>query len=1060
MTTCSINLQQCHENLLNWKSAVNNTVIVIETDDRGRITQVNDKFIEISGYSREELLGRTPEIVNSGFHPREFFTALWEAIAQGQVWRGEIKNKRKDGSFYWVETTINPILNAEGIPFKYIALQFDITPLKQTEEKLTLAQRRFQHLAANLPGVIYQFLMRPNGAVVFPYMSPGCQDFFEIDAESIEKNAQVLVNLIHPDDLPRFSRSVALSAETLEPWHWEGRFINPSGKIQWIEGHSRPEKQENGDILWDGLLMEITDRKISQESLRQSEQRLGLHFKQTPLAVIEWDLNFEIRDWNPAAEKIFGYCKSEAINRHAVELIVPETAREHVNQVFLKLLKQSGGTRSTNENFTKTGQTIVCEWYNTPLIDPDGNPIGVASLVQDITERQQYQDTLKAANEALENRVEERTEQLQEVIAHLREEIASRELAEAALRQAEEKYRSIFENAIMGIFQTTPEGEYISANTALAKIYGYDLPQQVMQELRTVHHQLYVDENRRFQFIEEISRHDKISDFESQVYCNNGKIIWIAENARAVRDEQGTLLYYEGTVEEITKRKKTEAALRRSEERLQEKVSREALLNQLTEQIRQSLDLETILETTVKKIRDLLQIELCYFSWYRPNGMPREGTRSPRQQSHCKVLNWETVKEARSPGVLSTLGFYFASEPWTTECLQLEPIGIDRVESYPDAIVQEDFRAWGFKSLLSLPLQTHSGQVGVLSCVNCSAVRPWKDSEVSLMQSVIDRLTIAIDQGELYTQSLAAAQQARDQAQRLEQALHQLRETQTQLIQTEKMSSLGQMVAGIAHEINNPVTFIHGNAIHAYHYFQEILPLIEMYQYYYPQPVPEIQELLAEVDLEFILEDLPKALHSMKFGSERIRQIVLSLRNFSRLDESQKKPVDLHEGIDNTLLILQHRLPRIQVIKEYGKLPLIECYPGQLNQVFMNIIANAIDAVEEVTTPAKNLKNDPTQISQKSFVNPSPQIIIHTELTPDDFVVIKIKDNGPGLSESVKNRLFDPFFTTKPVGKGTGLGLSISYQIIVEKHRGVIECYSQPECGAEFLIKIPIKTAS
>ncbi|MCT7985747.1 PAS domain S-box protein [Laspinema sp. A4] len=1053
MTTCSINLQLCEENLFNWKSAINHAAIVMETDALGRITDVNDKFIEISGYSREESLTRTPALVDSGLHPTEFFTQLWETISQGQVWRGEIKNKRKDGSVYWVDTTITPILNPDGIPCKYIALQFDITSQKQTEEKLTLSQRKFRQLAANLPGVIYQFLMRSDGSVSLPYVSPGCREIFEIEAELIEENVQVLVNLVHPDDQASHSRSIAISAETLEPWHWEGRFITPSGKVVWIEGHSRPEKQENGDILWDGLLIEITERKIAQEALRKSEQKLALHFQQTPLAVIEWDLNFEVIEWNPSAEKIFGYSKDEALKHHAVELIVPESARTQVDQVFHALLQQTGGTRSTNENFTKSGEIIVCEWYNTPLIDPEGTAIGVASLVQDITERQHYQDALKAANEALEQRVEERTGQLQEAITKLQGEIASRELAE-------EKYRSIFENAIMGIFQTTQEGKYISANPALARIYGYESPEELMQELQNVEYQLYVEKNRRIEFIEAISQQGKISDFESQVYCKNRGIIWIAENARAVRDETGTLLYYEGTVEEITKRKQTEAALRRSEERLQEKALREALLNQLTEQIRQSLDLEIILATTVQEIRELLQIELCYFSWYRPNGMPPEGVRSLLQQEDCSVLNWETVKEARSPEIVSTLGFYCVSESWSVQCLQLQPIRIDVVESYPDRTMLQIFQTWGFKSVLSLPLQTHSGQVGVLSCVHCSGERAWNESEVVLMRSISDRLTIAIDQAQLYAQSRTAAQQARDQAQRLEQALYQLKETQTQLIQTEKMSSLGQMVAGIAHEINNPITFIHGNAIHAYNYFKELLPLIELYQHYYPEPVPEIRDLLEELDLAFILDDLPKALHSMKLGTERIRQIVLSLRNFSRLDESQKKPVDIHEGIENTLLILQHRLPEIQVVKEYGKLPLIECYPGQLNQVFMNILANAIDALEEGKGVGRKSAKGQFPTSKYSSLNSSPTISIHTELSEDNWVMIQIRDNGPGLTEAVKNRLFDPFFTTKPVGKGTGLGLSISYQIIVEKHRGILDCQSQPGWGTEFVIKIPIKTGT
>lgn len=293
---------------------------------------------------------------------------------------------------------------------------------------------------------------------------------------------------------------------------------------------------------------------------------------------------------------------------------------------------------------------------------------------------------------------------------------------------------------------------------------------------------------------------------------------------------------------------------------------------------------------------------------------------------------------------------------------------------------------------------------------------------------------------------------AEAQAQKLEQALKELQQTQTQLIQTEKMSSLGQLVAGIAHEINNPVNFIHGNLKHVDDYAKDLLELLKLYQKYYAQPVPAIQEHMDEVDLEFLLEDFPKILTSMKVGCDRIRQIVLSLRNFSRLDEAEMKQVDIHEGIDSTLLILQHRLkprgeyPEIQVVKNYGNLPLVECSASQINQVFMNLISNAIDALE-------------TYNSQRSLAdlnrNPS-QITITTEVLKPNRATIRIADNGPGMPESVRERLFEPFFTTKPIGKGTGLGLSISYQIVVEKHGGSIWCVSQPGCGSEFWIEIPI----
>lgn len=307
----------------------------------------------------------------------------------------------------------------------------------------------------------------------------------------------------------------------------------------------------------------------------------------------------------------------------------------------------------------------------------------------------------------------------------------------------------------------------------------------------------------------------------------------------------------------------------------------------------------------------------------------------------------------------------------------------------------------------------------------------------------------------------------KEKAQALEQTLGELKRTQTQLIQTEKMSSLGRMVAGIAHEINNPVSFIYGNLTPAKEYFQGLTQLIELYQQAYPKPTPEIQHLIEEIDLEFLLEDWSKLINSMQVGAERIEQTVLSLKSFSRLDESELKPVDLNENIDNTLLVLQHRLraegnrPEIKVMKDYGQLPRVYCYASQLNQVFMNLINNAIDALESqpqprvITISTALGQNSKLKVQNEQGQTPNPQIP-----SPNpQYAIIQIADNGIGMCEEVCQQIFDPFFTTKSVGSGTGLGLAISHQIIVEKHKGQIRCISLPGQGTKLIVEIPINLA-
>jgi len=299
----------------------------------------------------------------------------------------------------------------------------------------------------------------------------------------------------------------------------------------------------------------------------------------------------------------------------------------------------------------------------------------------------------------------------------------------------------------------------------------------------------------------------------------------------------------------------------------------------------------------------------------------------------------------------------------------------------------------------------------------------------------------------------------RAQTQQLKATLKKLKHAQVKLVQSEKMSSLGQLVAGIAHEINNPVGFIHGNISHIKDYIHDMLQLIRLYQAHYPTPNSTIQTLTNELDLDYVISDLPKLLDSVQLGTERIRKIVLSLRNFSRLDESGLKRIDVHEGLENTLMLLSSRLnativrPDIKIIKAYERLPAVDCYGNQLNQVFMNILANAIDAIDAV---AEQKYSADREVNHAVNASAAPLQIVLQTFQKDEHIVIQISNNGPAIPSAISSRMFDPFFTTKEVGKGTGMGLAISYQTIVDLHKGTLEYTQTAEGHPAFLIEIPV----
>ncbi|BAZ01320.1 two-component sensor histidine kinase [Tolypothrix tenuis PCC 7101] len=765
----------------NLKYAINAHSLVAITDYKGRITYVNDKFCTTSQYSREELIGKNHKIINSGYHSKEFFAQLWETISQGKIWQGEIKNKAKDGTFYWVETTIVPKLSADGRPEKYVAIRTDITQRKFSE----LAIRERSHLSL-------------------------------LSAE---------VSLI-------LAQSGSLTDIIQQCTHTISQYLNVAFVGIWTGERQTTDIQFQAGVT-------CTDSSCS----------------------------------------------------------VLTNLQNFPNQTLL--------VNSVIDTINQNHQVI---------------------LNQDLPTNYQFSN--------LEN-------------------ISSNLLFSA--------YPLIVEEELVGIMA--------------------------------------------------------LFSCESLSQPTHNMLNWIANNIAVAID--------------------------RIWAKAQLLSRREALLLGLASQIRSSLELDTILETAVREIRSLLQIDRCYFIRYLPDF------------SQTSLSITHEARQPELPSILSVISLkkysFLAKHLLHQELICIHNIDSDRqIEEHIEKFLTE----FGITSLLLLPVSSNTGELGAIVCSHCSGERVWEDSEINLLQAVTDQLGIAIDHAQLYTQSRSATLAAQAQAEKLSDTLHKLQQTQAQLIQQEKMSSLGQLVAGIAHEINNPVNFIHGNLTPADEYVQELLELLKLYEKHYPYPVHEIQEFCETVDLEFIAHDLLKLLSSMRIGTNRIREIVLSLRNFSRLDEAEMKAVNIHEGLDSTLLILQNRLKAkpehpigIEIIKEYGGLPLVECYPGQINQVFMNIINNSIDALE----------NDHNQHSRSDTQNNRSQIRIRTELVNNNRVIVRIADNGTGIAKDVQSKLFDPFFTTKPVGKGTGLGLSISYQIVVEKHAGILRCESILGKGTEFWIEIPLK---
>ncbi|MEM7714443.1 MAG: PAS domain S-box protein, partial [Cyanobacteria bacterium P01_A01_bin.68] len=755
------------------------------------------------------------------------------------------------------------------------------------------------------------------------------------------------------------------------------------GKQVWLDTNKIPLRDEKGNVI--GVLAtieDITQRKQIEKTLLQQEEFLRTIYDGVELVIVVYEVtednNFIYFGINKATELTSGFKSQQVVGKTPREVFGDEFggAIEERNQNCLL----SGKSVSFEEKIIAQDKEIFLLTTLTPLRDEQEKIYRIIGTSTNITAQKQAEKALKKAYEEMENLVSERTKELTLTNLALKAEIEERKNMQAALQETEAKVQKLAANVPGMLYQMQLNSDgsisFPFVSSGCDEIYGLK-PEEIQADANSIISMIHPNDLKAFKTSLAISAKNlKPWKNEGRIILPSGEIKWIKSSYRPEKLENGTILC-NGLILDITQRKQAEKALLRSNAMLQ---------------AQQEAAIDGIL--VVDENQNILSCNQRFVDlWPIP----------------------QTVIESGN------------------EKQFLEYI-VEKFTNLGEFIVRSENLSHDVEKSISDEIDLGDGRTFERYCAPVS----------SLMGEYYGKIFYFRD----ISQRKQAETKLRQQTQELEKTLLQLQRTQVQLIQSEKMSSLGQLVAGIAHEINNPINFISANLTYTESYFEDLLTLINFYNKNYSDN-SEVEEIFEEIEFDYLQEDLPNIIKSMKTGAERIRQIVLSLRIFSRLDEAEIKQIDIHESIDSTLMILHSSLESqshraiIKVIKEYGDLPLVECYAGKLNQVFLNILNNAIDALEE---GSKN---------QQIPDNECAKIIISTQLLPDNIVQINISDNGSGIPEENLSKLFDPFFTTKPVGKGTGLGLSMSYQIIVEQHQGQLNCISTLGKGTEFQIQIP-----
>ncbi|MEM9003480.1 MAG: PAS domain S-box protein [Cyanobacteria bacterium P01_F01_bin.86] len=1083
---------QVQESYALLNSVLNGTQdLIFAKDTQGKYLLTNESLIQLIGNGREDLLGlddtqlyplETAQEIQD--HDQQLFQDRRAQTYEQQIpINGEIRTFLTSKTPYW--DTDNNIVGLVGV-------SRDVTELQQVREE----RDRFFRLSSDMMCIIgfdgYLKRVNPSFTRILGYVRE-------------ELQADPLIAFIHPDDQATSAQMLArlVGGELFQTF--ENRWRCKNGDYRWFSWSVTPYSKSQ---IFYATARDITDRRQTEAALQESEKR----FRDVTEAAGEyvWEIS---RDGiytflTEKAEGVKGHTVEALLGRSLVAIVHPED-KASLENVLQEASTYKHSFRAEHRTITATRQIVWEEISGLPILDDNGDVIGFRGTGLSITAKKQADASLRLFKQAVESSsdalcitnadfetvyynhafadlfevqdiqeydadwessdalyADPRVAQIvfktlqkgqryaSEVIMRsyrgqtiptllrantIRDEtdtivgsiraytdISERKTAEAQLQLQEEFLRSIYDGTAHRIFalNVMSNGKVIYSGHNRAAEEATGRSSDSIAGLTPIE-SLGAERGPIIQDICQRCIKHKQSIIQEEHITLNGQESWVLTTFNPLQDHLGRVHRIIGTTFDITPIKQAEAKLKQQAKIAAFRAAIDSLLTR-------GEDIRSMLRGCCEIIVEHMEAAFARIWTLDTAGAVLELQASSGLYTHING------NYARIPVGKFKIGLIAAEKKaHLTNDVQHDP----RIGN-PDWAKRE-----GMVAFAGYPLVVDNQLVGVVALF---ARHPLSEKAFATLGLVADEMALGIKRKQTEVQLQCSETQLRQQAMELQTTLQELQRAQSHLVQSEKMSSLGQLVAGVAHEINNPVNFIYGNLTYARNYAEDLLNLVKLYQTHYTNPHPDIAQEADAMELEFVMQDFPKLLNSMKVGSERIQSIVSSLRIFSRMDEAEMKAVDLHASIESTLMILQNRLKvgpdltEIKVNREYADLPQVECYAGQLNQVFMNIISNAIDALTEIRTGQHPTKCEAC-------------ITIQTQQTDDHQVSIHIRDNGTGIPETIRDRLFDPFFTTKPIGKGTGMGLSISYQIITEKHGGRLTYQSEMNEGTTFKIKIPLK---